>query len=209
MGNSPHLDLFHADRARHSGVRLILNDNGISVHCFTPEQVLYPVNIASGDVAYREKSVECFLRAADFSAELGASYLFLTPGRGFECESRERAWNHSLQSLERITTHAANLGLRCLLEPLQRTESNIVNNAADLERLWQDLNAENVDLVLDLVAMAAAEDEVSDYFSRFGKRLAHVHVVDGTSAGHLAWGTETCHLTATLLKSLIIHSGAH
>ena len=187
-GIAPHLDLFHADRARHSGVRSILNDNGISVHCFTPEQVLYPVNIASGDVAYREKSVECFLRAADFSAELGANYLFLTPGRGFECESRESAWNHSLQSLERITAHAANLGLRCLLEPLQRTESNIVNNAADLERLWQDLNAENVDLVLDLVAMAAAEDKVSDYFSRFGKRLAHVHVVDGTSAGHLAWG---------------------
>ena len=187
-GIAPHLDLFHYDRTRLSDVRSILDDNGISVHCFTPEQVLYPVNIASGDEAYRAKSVECFLRAADLSAELGASYLFLTPGHGFECESRETAWTHSLHSLERITAHAANLGLRCLLEPLQRTESDIVNNAADLERLWLDLNADNVDLVLDLVAMAAAGDEVGDYFSRFGKDLAHVHIVDGTPTGHLAWG---------------------
>lgn len=199
-GIAPHLDLFHHDRTRLSNVRSILDDNGICVHCFTPEQVLYPVNIASGDEAYREKSVECFLRAADLSAELGARYLFLTPGRGFECESRECAWSHSLQSLERITAHAAKLGLRCLLEPLQRTESNIVNNAADLGRLWQDLNVDNVDLVLDLVAMAAAGDKVGDYFSRFGKRIAHVHVVDGTPAGHLAWGDGNLPLDAYLAE---------
>ncbi|MGC0053846.1 sugar phosphate isomerase/epimerase family protein [Brucella pituitosa] len=199
-GIAPHLDLYHSDRKRLSDVRSILDNNGMSVHCFTPEQVLYPVNIASGDETYREKSVECFLRAADLSAELGASYLFLTPGRGFECESREIAWTHSLQSLERIAAHAANVGLRCLLEPLQRTESNIVNNVADLERLWQDLNADNVDLVLDLVAMAAAGDEVGDYFSRFGKHLTHVHIVDGTPAGHLAWGDGNLPLDAYLAE---------
>ncbi len=199
-GVAPHLDLFHADRGRLSDVRLILNDNGMSVHCFTPEQVLYPVNIASGDKAYRQKSVECFLRAADISAELGAHYLFLTAGRGFECESPERAWSHSLESMESITAHAAKLGLRCLLEPLQRTESNIVNNVADLQRFWQALNKDHVDLVLDLVAMAAAGDQVADYFSRFGKRLAHVHVVDGTPAGHLAWGDGNLPLDAYLAE---------
>ncbi|CAN7619688.1 sugar phosphate isomerase/epimerase [Brucella pseudogrignonensis] len=199
-GIAPHLDLFHSDRARLSEIRSVLEDNGISVHCFTPEQVLYPVNIASGNDAYRGKSVECFLRAADLCAELGAKYLFLTPGRGYECESRECAWNHALQSLDKITAHAAKLGLRCLLEPLQRTESNIVNDVADLERLWKELNADHVDLVLDLVAMATAGDTVGGYFSRFGKRLAHVHVVDGTPAGHLAWGDGNLPLDAYLAE---------
>lgn len=190
-GIAPHLDLYHSNSTRRAELNAILDDNGISVHCFTPEQVLYPINIASGDRVYREKSVECFLKAADISAELGASYLFLTPGRGFECESRDVAWAHSVESLSKIAAYAANLGIKCLLEPLQRLESNIVNDAKDLAQLWQDLNMENIDLVLDLVAMAVAGDQVGDYVELFGKRLTHIHIVDGTPSGHLVWGDGT------------------
>ena len=124
-GVAPPLDLFHDNRARLAEVKSILDDNGLTVPCFTPEQVLYPINIASGDGAYREASVERFMRAADISAELGATYLFLTPGRGFECESRETAWEHSVASINRIAAHARSLGVSCLLEPLQRLESKV------------------------------------------------------------------------------------
>ncbi len=187
-GVAPHLDLFHDNRARLAEVKSILADNGLTVRCFTPEQVLYPINIASGDGAYREASVERFMRAADISAELGATYLFLTPGRGFECESRQTAWEHSVASINRIAAHARSLGVSCLLEPLQRLESNIVTNADELHALWRALDGDDIDVVLDLVAMATAGDSVEGYFERFGKRVAHVHVVDGTPAGHLAWG---------------------
>ncbi|MEZ2127694.1 MULTISPECIES: hypothetical protein [unclassified Sinorhizobium] len=47
---------------------------------------------------------------------------------------------------------------------------------------------DDVDLVLDLIAVATAGDSVGGYFERFGKRVADVHVVDGTPTGHLAWG---------------------
>lgn len=190
-GVAPHLDLFHDSRAQLAEVKAILGDNGLSVRCFTPEQVLYPVNIASGDRAYREASVGRFLRAADICAELGAKYLFLTPGRGFECESRDTAFAHSVESINRIVAHAASLGVSCLLEPLQRVESNIVTNAGELYALWCALEGAHVDVVLDLVAMATAGDSVAGYVERFGKRIAHVHVVDGTPAGHLAWGDGT------------------
>jgi len=187
-GIAPHLDLFHNQNQRLDGLRTLLCDCGMTVHCFTPEQVFYPVNIASGDPSYRQASVRRFLKAADIAAELGASYLFLTPGRGFETETSEHALANSLQSLSQIAAHAQSLGIRCLLEPLQRAESNIVNNLAGLTQLWRDLNADNVDIVLDLVAMATAGDRVADYIDSFGTRLAHVHVADGTPAGHLVWG---------------------
>lgn len=187
-GIAPHLDLFHDNGARLAEVRTILGDNGLTIRCFTPEQVLYPINIASGDSIYREASVERFLRAADICAELGAKYLFLTPGRGFECESREIAWGNSIQSINRIAAHARSIGVCCLLEPLQRLESNIVTDADALQRFWRALDGDDIDIVLDLVAMATADDSVDGYFERFGKRIAHVHIVDGTPAGHLAWG---------------------
>lgn len=187
-GIAPHLDLFHDSQLRLLQVKSVLNDNQLTVHCFTPEQVLYPVNIASGDMAYREKSVERFFHAADICAELGAKYLFLTPGRGFECESSDRARAHSMESVNRIAAHAKGNGIACLLEPLQRTESNIVNNADELFAFWREIDADNIDVVLDLVAMATAKDTMGGYVERFGKRLSHVHIVDGTPAGHLAWG---------------------
>jgi protein FrlC len=187
-GVAPHLDLFHDKRARLAEVKAILGDNGLTVRCFTPEQVLYPINIASGDSAYRKASVERFMRAADICAELGAAYLFLTPGRGFECESRETAFAHSVASINRIAAHARSVGVSCLLEPLQRLESNIVTNADELHALWRAVDGDDIDVVLDIVAMATAGDSVGEYFEKFGKRVAHVHVVDGTPAGHLAWG---------------------
>ena len=190
-GVAQHLDLFHESDARVELTRRILADNGLTTWCFTPEQVLYPINIASGDSELRENSVARFCRAADICAALGASYLFLTPGRGFESEDAGESWKRSADSLARIAGHAHTRGVRCFLEPLQRVETNIVTDAAGLRRMLDDVAAENMDVVLDTVGMATAGDTVSDYVKLFGSRLAHVQLVDGTPAGHLVWGDGT------------------
>ncbi|WP_029354961.1 TIM barrel protein [Bosea sp. 117] len=187
-GIAQHLDLFHASDARVEQVRRVLADNGLSLRCFTPEQVIYPINIASGDTGLRRGSIDRFRRGAYICAALGGRYLFLTPGRGFENEAPAAAWARSVESLAEIAGHARTLGLRCLLEPLQRVESNIVTCASDLHRLFTELDADNVDIVLDTVAMATAGDTVAGYMRLFGDRIAHVHVVDGTPSGHLVWG---------------------
>jgi protein FrlC len=93
--------------------------------------------------------------------------------------------------LANITEHAAQLGLRCLLEPLQRVETNVVLSAADVRRMLDEVGADNLDVVLDTVAMATAGNSVADYVDLFGDRLAHVQLVDGSPAGHLVWGDGT------------------
>ncbi len=190
-GIAPHLDLFHAHDRKVAAVRAMLADHGLSVRIFTPEQVVYPVNIASGDADYRRESVQRFRRAADIAAALGARHLFLTAGRGYETEPQESAWNRAADSLWEIASYAAGLSVRCLLEPLQRRESNILHNAADLRRMMDRIGLPNVDAVLDLVAMACAGDGVGDYLAVFGPHLGHVHIVDGTPTGHLVWGDGT------------------
>lgn len=187
-GIAQHLDLFHATDARVDSVRRMLADNGLSTWCFTPEQVLYPINIASGDTDLRRASIERFCRAADISAALGARYLFLTPGRGYENEAPQVAWDRAVEALATIAAHAGRNGVRCLLEPLQRFETNIVNDAAGLRRMLDQLGADNMDVVLDSVAMATAGDTVAGYVDLFGARLGHVQLVDGTPGGHLVWG---------------------
>lgn len=190
-GAAQHLDLFHATEARVEWVRRVLADHGLSTWCFTPEQVLYPINIASGDEELRSDSIERFCRAADICAALGARYLFLTSGRGYETEPPESAWGRAADSLAKIAEHARGRGIRCLLEPLQRVETNILLDAQGTRRMLDELDADNMDVVLDTVAMATAGDAVAGYFSLFGCRLAHVQLVDGTPAGHLVWGDGT------------------
>jgi len=195
-GCAQHLDLFHATDARVDQIRRVLHRHGIRTWCFKPEQVLYPINIASGDDDLRRDSIARFCRAADICAALGARYLFLTSGRGYETEAPESAWNRAVDSLRRIAEHAARNGVRCLLEPLQRVETNILLNAAGLRRMLDEIGADNMDVVLDSVAMATAGDTVADYFRLFGSRVAHVQLVDGTPTGHLAWGDDNLPLSS-------------
>lgn len=187
-GVAPHLDLYHATDARVDAVLGVLEDNGLTVWCFTPEQVLYPLNIASGDAEIRRDSIDRFRRAADISATLGARYLFLTPGRGFEDEAPEVVWERSAEALREIAGHARANGVRCLLEPLQRVETNVLTDAAGLRRMLDEVDVDTMDVVLDSVGMATAGDTVAAYIELFGSRLAHVQLVDGNPAGHLVWG---------------------
>ena len=187
-GIAPHLDMFHATEARVEAVRRVLADHGLSIWCFTPEQVIYPINIASGDAELRRDSVDRFRRAADICAALGARYLFLTSGRGFENEPPEAAWDRAAESIAVIAAHGERSGVRCLLEPLQRVETNLLLNAAGVRRMLDQVGADTIDVVLDTVGMAVAGDTVADYVRLFGQRLAHVQLVDGTPAGHLVWG---------------------
>lgn len=187
-GIAPHLHIPWASDADARSIRRMALDRGLSILCLTPEQVMYPVNVASPDTRLRRASVAMFRRAAELAVELGATRLFLTPGRGFESEPRDRAWRRSIDSIGEIAAYAAVLGLDCVLEPLQRVESNLVNTAEDATRMLDDVAAPNLGVALDTVAMSVAGDDVDAYFTHLGGRVRHVHLIDGTPAGHLAWG---------------------
>lgn len=203
-GIAPHAHVPWMMDAEARGIRRSAASRGLSIACFTPEQVAYPVNIASPDARLREASLATFLRAAELAAELGAGMLFLTSGRGGEHEPREAGWIRSVDALGEIAVRAAELGVDCVLEPLQRTESNLVTTAADAARMLSEVAAPNLGVALDTVAAAVAGDTVDEYFARLGDQVRHVHLVDGSPTGHLAWGDGNLPL-ADLVGSLARH----
>jgi protein FrlC len=187
-GIAPQLHIPQLSDGEARGIRRQVAERGLTVHCLTPEQVIYPVNVASPVPWLRESSIAMFRRAAELCVELEAPLLFLTPGRGFENETTDAAWRRSVDAIGEIAAHAARLGVDCVLEPLQRVESNLVNDAATLARMLDDIAAPNLGAALDTVAMAVAGDTVDGYFDRLGERVRHVHLIDGRPNGHLAWG---------------------
>lgn len=197
-GVAPHLHVPDATDDDARVIRRTAAQRGMTMQCFTPEQVAYPVNIASSDVSVRGSSISMFLRAAELCVELGAPLLFLTSGRGREDEPVDGAWARSADALGTIVERAASLGVACVLEPLQRVESNLVVGAAALGRMLDELDSPNLGAVLDTVAMATSGETVADVADAVGDRLRHVHLVDGAPAGHLAWGDGELPLAAIL-----------
>ncbi len=187
-GVAPHAHVPWLSDAEARGIHRAAADRGIAIACLTPEQVMYPVNVASPDTRLRSSSIAMFRRAAELAVELGAGLLFLTSGRGGEAEPREAGWTRAVDAIGEIAGYAARLGLDCVLEPLQRVESNLVNTAADAARVLREVAAPNLGVALDTVAAAVSGDTIDDYFAALGDRVRHVHLVDGAPAGHLAWG---------------------
>ena len=187
-GVAPHLHIPAMGLADVRNIHRLLRERGLAVECLTPEQVAYPVNLASSTGWLREQSIRMFHKAVDVCVELESPLLFLTAGRGLEDEPVQDAWDRAVESLGSIVDYAGANGVGCVLEPLQRTESNLVNDVAGLQRMLEDIGSANLGVALDTVAMAVAGETVNDYGEAFGSLVRHVHLIDGAPAGHLAWG---------------------
>lgn len=187
-GIAPHFHIPQVSDAEARALRRRAASRGLRFRCLTPEQVMYPVNVASPATWLRASSVAMFRRAAELCVELEAELLLLTPGRGREDEPVADAWRRSVDAIGEIAGYAAGLGVTCVLEPLQRVESNLVNDSRALARMLDEVGATNLGAVLDTVGMATAGESVDDYVAALGDRIRHVHLIDGRPAGHLAWG---------------------
>ncbi|PVE20768.1 hypothetical protein DC522_30400 [Microvirga sp. KLBC 81] len=188
-GASPH---FYVDDEPLSAARELkkaIRERGMELVCFTPEQCIYPINLASREDAVRNRSIRYFLDSLNACVEMESPYLLITPGWGYADEDAGPAWRRSADALGVVARHAEKLGVDLLLEPLTPTESNIINTSADLRRMLDELSSPSVKAILDTVAMAVVGETVRDYVAQVGAELRHVHLIDGDMEGsHLAWG---------------------
>ncbi|WP_134500265.1 sugar phosphate isomerase/epimerase family protein [Microvirga pakistanensis] len=187
-GAAPHL---YVDDATSADLRAIKNEiaqRGLKLACFTPEQCIYPINIAAIENVIRERSVDYFYKCLDVTAELDAPYLFLTSGWGYADEDPAESWKRSVDSIARIARHAEERGVVMVLEALQPCESNIVIDSDGVKRMIDTINSPSLKAALDTVGMAVAGETPKDYTAKFGRDLLHAHFIDGEPAGHSAWG---------------------
>ena len=95
-GCFPH---FHLDDVGYQDVRRLkrkLKNHHLYTVCFTPEQCLYPVNIAAKDPVARKRSLQVFEKSILYGSELGARYVVVLSGYGTldeeERSKRLAAW---------------------------------------------------------------------------------------------------------------------
>lgn len=188
-GAAPHFHMEDMTYREISGVRREIEKRGLHLVCFTPEQCVYPINLAAPSEAARRRSLKFFEDSIRAAGELGSDKVLVTSGTGyFDDSDKEEAWKYAAENLSALGDLAAHYGVKLALEVLRRDESNLVYNLPTLKRMLDELDHASIGGMIDTIPMALAKESPAMYLEALGEKLIHVHFIDGAPKGHLAWG---------------------
>ncbi len=186
---APHLFCMSPTLADTGVIKRKIKERNMHVVCVTPEQVMYPYNIASADKEFRKESVEYFLKYIHNAAELEADKLLCCAGWGNYDEDFEEAWKRSVESLSVMAYEAEKEDIKLAFEILGPQESNLVHDFSMTKRMMSELKSSAFTLCVDTVPVRVEGRSLNEYFEMFGNRISHFHLTDGTPAGHVPCGT--------------------
>ncbi|MBT2700764.1 protein FrlC [Neobacillus sp. B4I6] len=187
-GAAPHLYVEDLSLTAIRAIKKEIARRDLEVVCFTPEQCMYPINLAAKESAIRERSVAYFKKSIDAALELEAPMVLVTAGWGYRNESRREAWSRTQDSLEQLTAYAEKQGTVLALEPLQKIESNLINTLPDLKEMLDSIHSPALKGMVDTIPLAVEGEALASYFEELREDFVHIHFIDGDPGGHLAWG---------------------
>jgi len=98
-----------------------------------------------------------------------------------------RKW--ALEGIRRASDWAGPLGVRIVIEPINRYETNFLNTIEETLGFAEEVARSNVGILADTFHMNIEEASISDAFRKAGLHLLHVHVADNNrwapGCGHL------------------------
>jgi D-psicose/D-tagatose/L-ribulose 3-epimerase len=154
-------------------------------------------DIANADPDVRRRGVAYMQALIATVAALGGQilsgplYAELFRARFLPADERAREWEWSVGSLREIGKSAATHGVTIALEPLNRFETDFMNQSEKAVRLAEDVGASSVGILLDTFHMAIEEKDQGEAIRRAGKHLKHFHTCEndrGTpGSGQVNW----------------------
>ncbi|MEW6228225.1 MAG: sugar phosphate isomerase/epimerase family protein [Bacillota bacterium] len=147
------------------------------------------LSLSHRDASRREGAVARLKAHVDLAASLGAAVIVgLICGRTADGLARENALACIGAYLQDVARYAAPRGVRLLLEPLNRYETDLLNTVADA-RAMAEAAGDNVGLLVDTFHMNIEEPSIVGSIRDAASRVWHVHVADSNrwapGCGHL------------------------
>lgn len=186
-GGEPHLYVYRNILGNIRSLRREIKSRNMKIICYTPEQCIYPYNIASSNAHWRKKSIEYFMENLYVALELDTNMMLITSGIGDFSVIKEESWKYASDSIYQLSKVAEMEGLILALEPLTRYETNLVIDSIGQKKMLEEIQSSSLTGMIDTVAMQLAGETPDDYFSILPE-LSHFHLIDGDgqSDAHLA-----------------------
>jgi D-psicose/D-tagatose/L-ribulose 3-epimerase len=165
------------------------------------------------DVSVHENCFSYIEACFDFCNELGTGFLggpmysAVGKARMVPANQRKREWDLAVKNLRKVSDMAAARGLQIALEPLNRFESDLVNNTDDVLRLIADIDHPAAKVMLDGFHMNIEERDIVKAIISAGDKLIHMQVSEnyrGTpGTGQTRWNDYREGLTAINYKGVV------
>ncbi|MFP7298616.1 TIM barrel protein [Neobacillus niacini] len=200
---APHFYIPNTSHYEIQGIRKEIEKRDLELICFTPEQCLYPINLASLDQAIYKDSINYFKKSIDIANTLESPMILVSAGYGLFTENVQEVWKRSREALREIAEYAESQGVTLALEPFFYPYSNVVIDLNTTKEMLSEVNSPNLRAMVDLPCINVAGNTLEEYLTAFSGELAHIHFVDGDgkSSAHLAWG-EGVYSADSLLNDL-------
>ena len=150
-------------------------------------------DLIHADPYYREMSVQYLKECLDMVHALGGDIFTLVPsevGKIIAMADPETEWKWAVEGIRKVADHAAKLGIKIGLEPLNRFETNFLNRHDQALKLAADVG-EDVGVCLDAFHINIEEADMYQAILNTGKKLVDFHVADNNrfppGQGSLDW----------------------
>jgi len=110
----------------------------------------------------------------------GPMYSAVGKARPASDEQRKTEWNRAVTNLKKVSESAGKRNLKIAIEPLNRFESDLINNAATVMRLIKDIDYPAARVLLDGFHMNIEETDMETAIKLVGDKLLHVQVSENT-----------------------------
>ncbi len=146
------------------------------------------------DPAVRAAAVKRIQAQISFAAELETMVMVgLVRGRHAGKVSRGQGMAWLLEALAACAAFSASLGVRLVIEPIDRFETDLIHSTQDGLALLDQLGYDHVGLVLDTFHLNIEDVSIEGSIRQAAERLFHFHLSDSNrwhpGAGHIDFGS--------------------
>lgn len=139
-------------------------------------------DLTSDDERLRQNGLNYIEECLDIAVELNAKffagpmYSAVGKARMVSPQQRKIEWDRAVQGIEKVCEMAEARALEIGIEPLNRFESDLINNVEDLLRLIDDVNHPAAKICLDMFHMNIEESDPEQAIIVAGNKLIHMQV---------------------------------
>jgi len=185
---APHAWPEFLDTQQRSTIRKLAKKNHINFSTLLPVTGPGPGNNpASGNEKERRWITRHLLDICDFAHELECKKILYVAGFFIHGDSKDEAWNYSLECLQTVARYAQGKGISMIIEPTS-ADSNLVESIDDALLMKRQSGLSNVEVMFDTFHAFYRSEQPVEHIYRLGTELSHLHISDYDRMGPGAGG---------------------
>ena len=198
----PHFHVDDCGPAEVAMMKRMLKERGLRPICLTPEQVKYPINIASVNPVCRERSMNTYRKVLQYANELECPTVQFFAGWGPLDEPYEKAWPRAVDSLGYLADIAHGYGITITIEAADRMLT-VLTGTDKIRKMIEEVNSPNLQGMIDTVCLLACDENIEQAVENIGKEhIRHFHfsdvMMDKSTGDHIIPGEGTMDLDHVL-----------